>query len=103
MKLQYSPAYLPAGLPLSLAIVLFISYIVYTLWKAFGPGLGNVPGPRIARLTRLYLVNETRKGKGHTLYCELHAKYGPIVRIAPNKVTISDPVAIPLIYGVGRK
>lgn len=32
----------------------------------------------------------------------LHARYGPIVRIAPDEVTVADPSAIPLIYRVQK-
>jgi hypothetical protein len=29
---------------------------------------------------------------------DLHEQYGPLIRIAPNEVSSSDPDAIPLIY-----
>jgi hypothetical protein len=32
----------------------------------------------------------------------LHAKYGSIVRIAPDEVAVSDPAAIPKIYPIQR-
>lgn len=31
---------------------------------------------------------------------DLHAKYGPLVRIAPNELACSDPKAIKTIYGI---
>ena len=30
---------------------------------------------------------------------ELHEKFGPLVRIGPNHVSISDPVALKTVYG----
>ena len=30
----------------------------------------------------------------------LHKKYGPLVRIGPNHVSVSDPKAINIIYGL---
>jgi hypothetical protein len=36
-------------------------------------------------------------------YRTLHQKYGPIVRVGPNHVAVSDPSAIPVIYGLGSK
>jgi hypothetical protein len=33
----------------------------------------------------------------------LHRKYGPLVRIAPNTVSVSNPGAINTIYGIGTK
>jgi hypothetical protein len=41
------------------------------------------------------------KGDNHLLYCSLHSKYGDIVRVGPNKLSISDPAMIPIIYGIG--
>ncbi|KAF2747656.1 cytochrome P450 [Sporormia fimetaria CBS 119925] len=38
------------------------------------------------------------KGDSATKFLELHRKYGPLLRIAPNEVSVSDPAAIPHIY-----
>lgn len=34
---------------------------------------------------------------------DLHAKYGPLVRTAPNEVSVADLTAIKSIYGAGTK
>lgn len=36
-------------------------------------------------------------------YRKLHDKYGKIVRVGPNHVSVSDSAEIPKIYGVGSK
>ncbi|PVH68975.1 cytochrome P450 [Cadophora sp. DSE1049] len=36
-------------------------------------------------------------------YRALHDKYGPIVRVGPNHVSVSDPAMIPIIYGISSK
>lgn len=42
-------------------------------------------------------------GNGPAEYRKLHQQYGPIVRVGPNHVAVSDPSAIPIIYGLGSK
>ncbi|KAH8652879.1 putative P450 monooxygenase [Ilyonectria robusta] len=43
------------------------------------------------------------RGTAHIEYRQLHKKYGNIVRTAPRVVDISDPDAIPIIYGISSK
>jgi hypothetical protein len=81
-----------------LAILLYI--IIYRLF--FHP-LSKVPGPRFARLTKLWLVWHVRKGKSHIFMPNLHKKYGPIVRIAPNEVLVCSEDAVRLAYGAGTR
>ncbi|KAL2834623.1 cytochrome P450 [Aspergillus pseudoustus] len=42
-------------------------------------------------------------GKCPTNYQKVHEKYGPIVRVGPNEVSVADPNMIPVIYGIGSK
>lgn len=35
------------------------------------------------------------------LNIDLHRKYGPVVRIAPNEYSLDDPAAVKAIYGLG--
>ena len=65
--------------------------------------LRKLPGPWIARFTRLFLVRQAAKGNANAFYHELHRNYGPIDRIAPNKISTAHLSAIPVIYGVGSK
>ena len=85
-------------------VVAFCSYILLnTLWTALRSGLRGIPGPFAARFTRLYLFRQATKGNGHTLYYDLHQRYGKLVRVGPEKVSISDADAIPLIYNISSK
>ncbi|KAF2804541.1 cytochrome P450 [Mytilinidion resinicola] len=65
--------------------------------------LRKVPGPAAARFTNLWRVSFVWSGKAHIKYRKLHEKYGPIVRTGPNVLDISDPSAIPTIYGIKSK
>ncbi|KAL2835369.1 cytochrome P450 [Aspergillus pseudoustus] len=42
-------------------------------------------------------------GNAPSNYRDIHQKYGPIVRVGPNEVSVADYRAIPVIYGVGSK
>jgi cytochrome P450 len=72
--------------------------VVNALWNKFQTGLVGIPGPPLAAYTKLWRVYDVYKGKAHLTAIDLHNKYGPVVRIAPNHVSIADPRMIPIIY-----
>ncbi|KAH7403319.1 benzoate 4-monooxygenase cytochrome P450 [Cadophora sp. MPI-SDFR-AT-0126] len=81
------------------ALITFgILYLIYT--REFTP-LRNVPGPFLASITKLWIVNKQRSFKRHEVDMELHRNYGLIVRVAPNEVMVSSPKAFRTIYGAG--
>lgn len=63
-------------------------------------GLLSLPGPTIAAYTNSWRVYSVWKGNAHLDAIELHKKYGKLVRVGPNHVSISDPEYIPTIYGM---
>ncbi|KAI9766654.1 MAG: hypothetical protein M1839_004794 [Geoglossum umbratile] len=91
--------YLPA-----LALVWAAGVVVYRYY--FHP-LAHIPGPKIAAVTYLYsFYFNALIGNGGQLYRqveELHRKYGPVVRITPDEVHLSDPENYERIYHVGTK
>lgn len=86
---------LAAGL---LAIVI-LHYVRVSLRQ----GLRTLPGPVLARFSYLYRILMVYNGDGPANYRKAHQKYGPILRIGPNEVSVADPNMIPIIYGVGSK
>ena len=48
--------------------------------------LSRYPGPFIASISRLWYTHVNWQGSQHEVLVELHAKYGDIVRVAPNEV-----------------
>jgi hypothetical protein len=42
------------------------------------------------------------KGDNHHTEINLHRQYGPLVRIGPRHISVSDPKAIPIIYGINK-
>ncbi len=86
----------------SLSVILGWQLVQY-LRLVFRSDLKHIPGPRWARLTAFWRPWVLRKGEAPEIYCDLHQKYGPLVRTAPGVVSVSDPKAIPIIYGIGTK
>ncbi|KAJ5753613.1 uncharacterized protein N7511_007766 [Penicillium nucicola] len=80
---------------LSLAIASLTSKYIYRLYLH---PLSQTPGPKIAACTSLWLAYHTYIGDECTVIFNLHQKYGPILRVAPNDVDIASADAIEPIY-----
>ncbi|KAJ9130836.1 Cytochrome P450 [Pleurostoma richardsiae] len=70
------------------------------LKKAYFTPLRGIPGPWFAKFTPLLLKKNTLLG--HRMYYvhKLHEIYGPVVRIAPEEIDISDPAAAKEIHRI---
>lgn len=80
------------------ALVLYeASWIVYC--RFFHP-FSSIPGPFLASFSRLWIGGSVSGGRAEHTQRELHAKYGHLVRIAPDEVAISDPSAVKIIYNI---
>lgn len=77
--------------------VLLTAYILYQ--RLFHP-LASIPGPFLASLTNWWQVRATRTDAWHRIVVSLHEKYGPIVRIAPNEISVGTAKAVRQIYSV---
>ncbi|KAE9365924.1 cytochrome P450 [Stipitochalara longipes BDJ] len=73
--------------------------IIYYIYQTVLHPLGLIPGPLTSKLSSLPLVYQCRQTRKSKWVLAQHAKFGPIVRIAPNYVSITDPVALDQIYG----
>ncbi|GLI71872.1 hypothetical protein PoHVEF18_000039 [Penicillium ochrochloron] len=81
------------------SVLLILRYLFTGL---FDP-LRDVKGPTLARYTRLWEVYKNCQGQLEHVTVSLHKQYGTIVRLSPNRYSISDPMAIRTIYGTGSK
>lgn len=79
-------------------LIIFIAYRHFFTYRA----LRRIPGPFIAKFSKIWLLITARRGKRYILVDEAHEKYGPVIRIQPNHISINDDRAIPLIYGHGN-
>ena len=59
----------------------------------------SFPGPKIAAFSNFWLLYQCRRGQRFLAVDAAHKKYGPVVRIQPNHISIADPDAIGIIYG----
>lgn len=73
--------------------------LLYTVLVALLSPLRNVPGPVSARFTNLFYLNRVRHGRFHHENKTLHSKYGPVLRLGEDLVSIDDPSAMKTIYG----
>ncbi|RDW79279.1 cytochrome P450 [Aspergillus mulundensis] len=89
------------ALPLPL-LLLFTFLALRLLWRRFGSGLSGIPGPALAKCTRLWKLHSVWKGDHHLTEINLHRRHGPLVRIGPRHVSVADPKAIPVIYGLNK-
>ena len=81
-------------------LVLFpIAY--YLLPYLRNASIRDIPGPPVAAFSNLWLLYQCRRGKRYEAVDNAHKKYGTLVRIQPDHVSIADAEAIPVIYGHG--
>ncbi|OHW97906.1 benzoate 4-monooxygenase cytochrome p450 [Colletotrichum incanum] len=65
--------------------------------------LRGCPGPFLASISRLWKVLSTASRHTHLDHIALHRKYGTVVRIAPNEVSIASPEAARLVLSAGKR
>jgi len=58
-----------------------------------------VPGPFVAKFTSKWLEYQGFTGHKTETFHEMHHRYGPVVRVAPDELLFSDPALIKKIYG----
>ena len=100
MKLLHSVALAPIhhdGVFFAAALLFgFLFVFLYLRYRS----LKHIPGPLLASLTDLWLFSRVWRGMGYRDICrDLHAQYGPVVRIGPKRVYFAQPEATSTIYG----
>ncbi|KAI4250359.1 MAG: hypothetical protein L6R42_008739, partial [Xanthoria sp. 1 TBL-2021] len=78
--------------------LLVLPLIFYLLPFLRNRSLRDVPGPPLARFSNWWLLYQSRRGRRYLAVDAAHKKYGPLLRIQPNHVSIADPNAIPIVY-----
>ncbi|RAL15169.1 cytochrome P450 [Aspergillus homomorphus CBS 101889] len=85
---------------LLLILSLLFYFIVKSAYNLFLHPLCKIPGPRLAAAT--YLPEFYHDVVRHGLYIweidKMHQEYGPIVRINPREIHVSDPAFYPEVY-----
>ncbi|KAK0211886.1 cytochrome P450 monooxygenase [Armillaria fumosa] len=89
-------------LPTVVATVFVLVVLVYLVpYLVDSHSLRSYPGPFIAKFSNAWLVYVTYKEHLSEVVHDLHMKYGPFVRIAPNHISVALPDAQNIIYGHG--
>ncbi|OKL60513.1 hypothetical protein UA08_04265 [Talaromyces atroroseus] len=66
--------------------------------------LNKFPGPFGAKISSLWLSFQlVKRQQAHITITELHKKYGPIVRVGSNDLSITHPKAVEKIHGTSSK
>jgi hypothetical protein len=103
MSMSLSSMLASSSLLLSLLAVLSLFWIAVRVRRLLRHDLRDLPGPFLAKFSGLYRLFMVGGGNAPAGYRKLHQQYGPIVRVGPNHVAVSDPSTIPVIYGLGSK
>ncbi|EJD03454.1 cytochrome P450 [Fomitiporia mediterranea MF3/22] len=92
------------GLFCWLAIDLLCGYIAtIALYQLFFSPLRSVPGPWYAAVSDFWLTTHILRLRRCRAINDLLLKYGPIIRVAPNKVIFLDAPTMKVVYGVSSK
>ncbi|KAL7940118.1 benzoate 4-monooxygenase cytochrome P450 [Trichoderma barbatum] len=87
--------------------LLLVAWVgIVAIYRVTFHPLARIPGPKIAAITQLYQTFYSYYNNQSRFYQKvesLHAKYGPVVRITPDEVSLSDPENYSTIYHVGTK
>lgn len=96
----------PPLITLQLLGIVSLAYtVILVVGRLYFSPISNIPGPRIAAATALYefYYNVVKGGKFFLKIQQLHEEYGPIIRLGPNEVHISDPTFYNSIYSSTEK
>ncbi|KAE8383477.1 cytochrome P450 [Aspergillus bertholletiae] len=102
MEVQAIPASVAAILLPATAFIFIVGRVIYQLY--FSP-IAHVPGPKIAAVTHLYgfYYDAIRGGQYVWKVAQMHQRYGPVVRINPDEIHISDPEFYAVLYASGQE
>ncbi|ORX95259.1 cytochrome P450 [Clohesyomyces aquaticus] len=78
-------------------LILYASLVI--LYRLTLHPLAHYPGPPLARITDIHLAWYAYLGSRHLEFQRCHERYGPIVRMGPNLLSINTNTALKSIYG----
>jgi len=85
----------------ALSVIYYFGSAIYDAY--FGP-LSKFPGPKLNAISILPAIVTNHAGKDNIDIPALHAKYGPVVRVAPSRISYANGAAgFKDIYGFGKK
>ena len=92
------------GLPLpTVGVILLVVALSYVIYHRYLHPLAKYPGPFVASLTNFWKAYQYSTLRFHHNMVDVHARYGPVVRIGPNDLSFSSKDAIGPIYKSGGR
>lgn len=90
---------------LALLGALFLYLLLRTLYRLHLHPLSAYPGPRLAAATSLveFYYDVLRGGQYQFQILHWHTLYGPIIRISPEEIHVSDPAFYDELYKGGKR
>ncbi|KAI1609118.1 cytochrome P450 [Exophiala viscosa] len=83
------------------ASFLAVAIVAYIIYQTFIHPLAKFPGPVSARYVPYWRNTRYWRGTWHEDILDVHRRYGRVVRIAPNELSIVDGEAMKHLYGHG--
>ena len=84
-------------------LCLFVAILLTILYTKLSTGLRSIPGPLLAAISPIDRLLTAASGHQFQFHLKYHQKYGKLVRVGPNHVSISDAEMIPKVYNIGSK
>ncbi|KUJ23966.1 cytochrome P450 [Mollisia scopiformis] len=84
----------------TVAVAILLYFATRTFYRLFLHPLARFPGPKLAAATRWYegYYDVIENGQYTFKIEEMHKQYGPIIRISPYELHVSDPVFFDVLY-----
>ncbi|KAF5361518.1 hypothetical protein D9758_006130 [Tetrapyrgos nigripes] len=97
---MFSSSFVPTNSILVACTCVLLAFTAHTILRRLFNPLNRFPGPALAKWNRFYMAyyDIWKGGAWIEQLQELHRLYGPVVRVAPNKLHFSDPRAYADIY-----
>ncbi|KAF7552186.1 hypothetical protein G7Z17_g4509 [Cylindrodendrum hubeiense] len=76
--------------------------ILHLFRNYFKPGVSDVPGPFLAKISNVWRFIDVARGRAQETHLRLHEKHGPYVRLGPNLVSVFDLDVLKSIYGINK-
>lgn len=88
-------------LPPALALLWFLAYYIVPYFTTYKE-LQGIPGPLVAKFSNIWLALGARQGQKFAWVDDAHKKYGRIVRVGYNHVSIAEPEGLQTVYAHGN-
>lgn len=88
----------PLNVLLAVIMLPIVSFAYQIIYYRFCHPLRHFPGPFWSSVTRLWIAYHDILGDECEVELALHKKYGPVLRITPTLLLVSDATKLPEVY-----